>query len=67
MAIAMAAETFSGNLFSITLLLHFHPPSAFPYPSAFALRWKQAEKVEANFASTCLKRRGFAVTTCLLA
>jgi hypothetical protein len=23
--------------------------------------------VEANFASTCLKRRGFAVTTCLLA
>jgi hypothetical protein len=49
------------------LLPHFHPPSAFPYPSAFALRWKQAEKVEANFASTCLKRRGFAVTTCLLA
>ena len=60
MAIAMAAETFSGNLFSITLLPHFHPPSAFPYPSAFALRWKQAEKVEANFASTfsgCFHRR----------
>ena len=52
MAIAMTAETFSGNLFSITLLPHFHPPSAFPYPSAFALRWKQAEKLEAHFAST---------------
>ena len=28
----------------------------------FALRWKQPEKVEAKFASTCLKRLSFAVS-----
>ncbi|RGJ07583.1 hypothetical protein DWZ55_02405 [Bacteroides sp. AF33-23] len=63
----MTAETFSGNLFSITLLPHFHPPPVSPYPSAFALWWKQSEKVEANLASTCLKRLSFVVTICLLA
>ena len=45
----------------------FHPPPVSPYPSAFALWWKQSEKVEANLASTCLKRLSFVVTICLLA
>ena len=67
MAIAVPVGTVFGNLFSITLLPHFHPPPVSPYPSAFALWWKQSEKVEANLASTCLKRLSFVVTICLLA
>ena len=48
--------------FASALLPHFHPPPASPYPSAFTLRWKQPEKVEAKFASTCRKRLSFVVT-----
>ena len=53
---------FSRNLFSITLLPHFHPPPASPYPSAFELLWKQQKKVEAKSASTYSKRLSFTVT-----
>ncbi|MDC1889929.1 hypothetical protein POZ21_16675 [Bacteroides uniformis] len=38
------------------------PTSCIPLSIAFALRWKQPEKVEAKFASTCLKRLSFAVS-----
>jgi hypothetical protein len=48
--------------FASALLPHFHPSPVSPYSSAFTLRWKQSEKVEAKFASTCQKRLSFAVT-----
>ena len=53
---------FSRNFFLLTLLPHFHPPPASPYPSALELLWKQQKKVEANFASTYSKRYSFTVT-----
>ncbi|KAB4244438.1 hypothetical protein GAO04_16550 [Bacteroides uniformis] len=52
--------------FASALLPHFHPSPVSPYSSAFTLRWKQSEKVEAKFASTCRKRLSFAVTYCPL-